>query len=174
VSFRLENDALPSLRYPELRKRVEEAVPDLAGQRGSPGLLAVRDLVLALRRSKAMVIDPSEPDTRSVGSFFLNPLVAPSVLEYVRNQHAATGEPGEVPHFPTGELEKIPAAWLVEHAGFRRGYTEGGVGISRRHALALVNRGGTTHELLGLAARIEEIVRRRFGISLEREPVLFR
>jgi UDP-N-acetylmuramate dehydrogenase len=174
VSFRLENDALPSLRYPELRKRVEEINPALPGRRGSDGLVAVREIVLALRRSKAMIIDPSDPETRSVGSFFLNPLVTREDLQRILAVHVASGETGEVPHFPAGEHEKVPAAWLVEHAGFRRGYTEGGVGISARHALALVNRGGTTHELLGLATRIEEAVRRKFGVTLEREPVLLR
>ena len=115
-----------------------------------------------------MVIAPDDPDTRSVGSFFMNPIVAAADRERV-----AAIEGVEPPAFPmaAGKV-KIPAAWLIERAGFSRGYADGAAGISTKHTLALVNRGGATaRDVLRLASRIKRQVVGRFGIWLRPEPV---
>ena len=172
VTFSLTPNAPPSLRYAELRRAVEQSVDLRTLEGGRPALTAVRAAVLALRRGKSMVVDPADPESRSVGSFFTNPIVSPDIFTALDQQWRETGNAGVIPHFPAGASVKIPAAWLVEQSGFTKGYARGGVGVSRRHALALVNRGGTTAELLALAGEIERAVHSRFGIQLEREPVI--
>lgn len=140
----------------------------------SPGdrvpLGAVRDTVLKLRTGKAMVLDPADPDTYSVGSFFTNPIVPSAVFARLSERL------GDVPHWPApDDAVKLSAAWLIERAGFPKGFTrEGtGVGISTRHTLALTNRGaGTTAQLLDLAREIRAGVAERFGVDLHPEPVL--
>jgi UDP-N-acetylmuramate dehydrogenase len=114
-----------------------------------------------------MLVDPDDPHSRSVGSFFVNPVIPER--EY-RRLAAATN--GEIPSFPAEGGVKVPAAWLVEHAGFRRGYRRGSVGISANHALALVNYGGTSREVLALASEIQDAVFKHFAIRLHEEPVL--
>lgn len=121
---------------------------------------AVRDAVLHLRRTKGMVLDPDDPDTVSAGSFFTNPLVAVA--------------PEGAPSWPdaSGKV-KVPAAWLIQQAGFDKGWGDGKIGISTKHALALVNRGGgTAQELLQVARTVRDGVRARFGIELVPEPVI--
>ncbi len=135
----------------------------------------VEKAVLALRRSKGMVLDPSDADSVSAGSFFVNPSLTTAELDAL-TRRASEGilRAGEtVPRFPAGaELWKVPAAWLVERAGFTKGYGEGGVGVSGKHSLALVHRGhGTTRELLALAREIRAGVKSRLGVELSPEPV---
>jgi UDP-N-acetylmuramate dehydrogenase len=154
VTFDLSATPQP-IRYAELAARVPAGA--------SPG--QIREAVLALRRSKGMVIDPADPDTRSCGSFFTNPIVLPSLV------------PPGAPHFDAGDgLVKVPAAWLIEHAGFRGGYVGGvadGVRISAKHTLALVNDGnGSTAALLTLARKIRDAVHATYGIELRPEPIL--
>ncbi len=172
VTFRLTPRARPSLQYPELQRSVQKSIDLEALDDGRPVLAAVREAVLRLRRSKSMVIDPADPESRSVGSFFTNPLVPPNTFEAVEARWRREGNADAIPHFPAGPSVKIPAGWLVERAGFPKGFSRGGVGVSRHHALALVNRGGTTAELLALAGEIENAVHGRFGIRLVREPVI--
>jgi UDP-N-acetylmuramate dehydrogenase len=133
---------------------------------GDRALLAdVREAVLSLRRGKGMVIDPADPDSVSAGSFFTNPILAPDDFA------AIPGDPPAWPE-PDGRI-KTSAAWLIERAGFTRGYGDGRIGISTKHTLALVNRGGgTTTELITLARHIAATVHDRFGVSLHPEPVL--
>jgi UDP-N-acetylmuramate dehydrogenase len=152
------------VRYAELARAL--ALPAAAGR--APARL-VRQTVIALRRDKGMVLDPSDPESRSVGSFFVNPIVDASVLADVTTR-AGTAPPS----FDAGSGRyKIAAAWLVERAGFVKGWGQGRVGVSRKHALALVHRGGgTTSDLLAMARSIRDSVRARFGIELEPEPVL--
>lgn len=143
------------------------AYAELAGALGiAPGERApaaeVREAVLGLRRSKGMVLDPADHDTWSAGSFFTNPFVDAAALP--------DGAPGW--EQPDGRL-KTSAAWLIEHAGFGKGYGSGPATLSTKHALALTNRGGATAaELVALAREVRAGVRDRFGITLENEPVL--
>ena len=127
---------------------------------GSAPLDDVRGAVIELRRGKGMVLDPADPDSRSAGSFFTNPIVAAD--------RAVDG----CPSWPTGDGRvKLSAAWLVQSAGFGRGTRDGHVGTSSRHSLALTTEpGATATELLAFADRIVAAVREQFGVTLEREP----
>ena len=135
-----------------------------------------RSAVIELRQRKGMVIDPADPDTRSVGSFFVNPVLNAAALAAVEAAaRARCGPDTRVPRFSAGDgLVKVPAAWLIERAGFSRGYNPGdGVRISAKHTLALVNAGSaSTAALLALAREIRDGVRDAFGVSLAPEPVL--
>lgn len=129
----------------------------------------VRDAVLKLRRGKGMVLDPEDPDTRSVGSFFVNPVLSPSA--YDKMLESWDGPPPSA--WPGADgLVKVSAAWLIEHAGFTKGYARPGAAISGKHTLALTNRGGTTEDLLALAREVRDGVHARFGVTLRPEPVL--
>ena len=123
-----------------------------------------------------MVIDSTDPDTRSVGSFFVNPVLDGAALAAVETAARATcGDGTRVPHFDAGDgLVKVPAAWLIERAGFGKGYSLGdGAQISGKHTLALVNSGAaTTAGLMALAREIRDGVHETFGVSLSPEPVL--
>jgi UDP-N-acetylmuramate dehydrogenase len=161
VTFRLRAGN-PTVTYPD--------IVDSLRQTGvsSPDVGDVRNAVLAVRRRKGMVLDPSDPDTRSVGSFFMNPIV--SAADRDRVAVAVGTQPSAFP--ADSGLVKLSAAWLIERAGFRRGETDGNVGISTKHTLALVNHGGATaRDVLRLAARIKQGVLDRFGINLRPEPV---
>ena len=130
----------------------------------SSGVRDVREAVLAVRRRKGMVIDATDPDTRSVGSFFINPVVDRATFERIGTS---------TPHFAmeNGEV-KIPAAWLIERSGFGRGHIDGAVGLSSKHPLAIINRAGATAgNVVRFARRIKTAVRDRFGINLRPEPV---
>jgi UDP-N-acetylmuramate dehydrogenase len=123
---------------------------------------AVRNAVLELRAGKGMLVDPADPDSVSAGSFFTNPIVSADEL------------PEGAPAWAVGDGRvKTSAAWLIEHAGFSRGYRVGAVGVSTKHTLALVNSGGaSSSEIVALARTIRDGVRDAFGINLEAEPVL--
>ncbi len=159
VTFRLPKREAASIRYAELAREI-----------GHQARLAdIRTGVLALRRSKGMVVDPADPDSRSAGSFFTNPIVDAAEATAIATRASAT--PPQWPQ-PDGRV-KLSAAWLIERAGFAKGTTRGNVGISTKHALALVNRGGaTTAELLGFASEIQDAVRDRLGATLELEPIV--
>ncbi|MGA8938485.1 MAG: UDP-N-acetylmuramate dehydrogenase [Acidobacteriaceae bacterium] len=164
VRYRLVDGGEPNLRYADLQKRL--------GGREDLTLMDVATAVREIRREKGMLIVHGDPDCRSAGSFFKNPIVKTARLKEIA---AATGvEESLVPHWPVGEgLTKVPAAWLLEKAGFVKGYGEGPARISTRHTLALTNRGGATcADVERLQAEIVDGVRERFGITLEREPVL--
>ena len=177
VRFQLDRDHLSApVRYPELARALGVA------EGGRAPLAAVRSAVLGLRRGKGMVLDPGDPDTRSVGSFFLNPVLDGAQFAAVERAARAVAGPGtRVPRYPAGDGQvKVSAAWLIEQAGFRKGYpAEGavtgpaGARISSKHTLALVNPGeATTADLLALAREIREGVRAAFGVELASEPVL--
>ena len=139
---------------------------------GRRALSLVREIVLALRREKSMLFDLSDANSRSCGSFFLNPVLSRPEFEHLEQQYRVSGGAGAIPAFPSGEQVKIPAAWLLEQAGWRKGYGRSGVGISDRHVLSLVNRGGTSRALLALARDMQKSVHKKFGIRLELEPVV--
>jgi UDP-N-acetylmuramate dehydrogenase len=171
VTFRLQRSALSApVRYAELAR----ALGIGEGERAPLG--DVRSAVLALRRRKGMVLDAADPDTRSAGSFFTNPVLdSASFAALERAVAAACGPAARVPRFPAGPGQvKVPAAWLIEQAGFVKGYGNGaGARISAKHTLAIVNPGGaTTAGLLALAREIAGGVRRMFGVELVPEPVL--
>ncbi|HEX5198373.1 UDP-N-acetylmuramate dehydrogenase [Paractinoplanes rhizophilus] len=162
VDFRLEvSDESAPIRYAELARSLGANPGDRVALRQA------RDTVLKLRAGKGMVLDPDDKDTWSVGSFFTNP-----VLPAERWTALAL----DAPHWPADDgTVKIPAAWLIERAGFPKGYpgSAGTVAISTKHTLALTNRGaGTTAALLSLARTIRDGVQARFGIELHPEPVL--
>lgn len=159
VTFRLKRDGCATIRYPELQKFVDErgvSTNDLPG---------VRDAVIAIRKRKGMVIDPTDPDTRSDGSFFMNPIVTqPQYEEFAKRAPDA-------PHFPSGDEVKLSAAWLIEHAGFHKGFTHGRVGLSTKHSLAIVNKGGgTAAEVVELMRMIQDKVRAEYGVEMHPEP----
>ena len=170
VDYRLTPGGAPTLRYPDLQRAI---AANGAGNR-APTLAEVAAAVRAVRNSKGMLLVESDPDCRSAGSFFKNPVVTAEQLERILQVSLQTPPQFPVEHgIDNGPLTKIPAAWLIEQAGFSKGYRLGAAGISSRHTLALVNLGGATaQEILDLAARITEGVEARFGIRLEREPVL--
>lgn len=173
VTLRLERGGEPAVRYPELERAVSAAGEE-------PTLASVRRAVLALRRSKSMVVEPGDENRRSVGSFFVNPVLPAEEAEAVVERAlaaGAAGDPSEVPRFEAGpegskRRIKLSAGWLVERAGFPKGTRRGPVGISSRHALALVHHGGgTAADLVALAREVRRGVRERFGVTLRPEPV---
>jgi UDP-N-acetylmuramate dehydrogenase len=168
ASFALRPGAPPLLAYRELANA-------LVG-RARPSLSEVREAVLDLRRKKSMVVDARDPNRRSAGSFFTNPIVdarevAAVVAQALRENLVRT--PEEVPQYPLPDGRvKLAAGWLVERAGVKRGLRMGPVGVSSRHALALVHHGGgSTADLIRLAVHVRDTVAARFGITLAPEPV---
>jgi UDP-N-acetylmuramate dehydrogenase len=163
VTFELEeSDVSMPIRYVELARALGVPVG------GRAPLARVREAVLALRRGKGMVVDPEDPDSVSAGSFFTNPVVGLEVVDEIERRAGA--RPPAWPQ-PDGTV-KTSAAWLIERAGFAKGYGEGRAGISTKHTLALVNRGDATcADLVGLAREIAGGVRERFGVELVPEPV---
>ena len=168
VRFRLRRGGVATLKYAELQKRVSE----LASQQVS--LAEVAKTVREIRRGKGMLLVEGDAESHTAGSFFKNPLVE---AEMVASIAAAAGVAAEkVPHWPAGSGKiKLPAAWLLERAGFVKGWGSGAVGISSRHTLALVNRGGATFaDVIRVKCEIADGVWEKFGIRLEREPVVMR
>ena len=166
VEFALDDSGRSApLRYGELTAALNAA----NGERAEPG--AVREAVLALRARKGMVLDAADYDTWSVGSFFTNPVVAPEVYESLAGR-----TDGPVPNYPAPDGVKLAAGWLVEHAGFGKGYPDDPSApcrLSTKHALALTNRGNaSTADVMALARAVRDGVRDVFGITLEPEPVL--
>ena len=160
VSYRFAKNGPPKIAYKDLADYFQSREPSLA---------ETREAVLSVRRSKSMVIDMADPNHRSAGSFFKNPIVGLEKFESI----AADYSDQKVPHFPaeTGSV-KIPAAWLIENAGFHKGYQLGAAGVSTNHTLAIVNRGGASAtEIIGLKNSIQAAVYSKFGISLLPEPV---
>src|SRR6516164_10152001 len=171
VTFELRRSALSApVRYGELARVLGIG----EGKRAPLG--EVRSAVLALRRGKGMVLDAADPDTRSAGSFFTNPVLDRAAFAELERAVATTLGPGtRIPTFPAAPGQvKVPAAWLIEHSGFTKGYPGGdGARISTKHTLALTNPGtATTGSLLALAREITDGVRKSFGVDLTPEPVL--
>ena len=166
VEFDLYPDGPPTLTYRELQHALEGQEPTLA---------AVRQTVVSLRRRKSMVVDPTDPDSRSVGSFFTNPIVDASMAQRVIEHAVKVGmveRSADVPRYDAGPGHtKFPAAWLIERAGITKGLRRGGVAVSSKHTLALVHLGGgSTAELVALAREIRDRVQDEFGVRLEPEP----
>ena len=160
VTFALKPGGEPKIVYKDL-------VEHFAG--GAASLVETRNAVLSVRAAKSMVIDPKDPNSRSAGSFFKNPIVDRSMLPAI----AERARVDVVPHFEAGgDLAKVPAAWLIEKAGFHKGFIMGNAGISTNHSLALINRGeATAREILELKDRISGTVADIFEIMLVPEPI---
>ncbi len=174
VCYKLRNSDEPSIKYDELRDYIE--LNYKAGEAGNQerrdvNLQAVRDAVLAIRKRKSMLIDPADPNSKSVGSFFVNPILSEVELSNFKERLVSNGIK-RAPSYKGPEGTKISAAWLVENSGFEKGYKRNGVGISSNHSLALVNYSGSTKELLALASDIQDAVYKKFGILLLKEAVV--
>jgi UDP-N-acetylmuramate dehydrogenase len=169
ATFRLARQPLSApVRYAELAAELGIALGEQAG------VGEVRAAVVKIRARKGMVLNPGDPDTRSAGSFFTNPVITAAELAVVEAAAAASGA-GQVPRYPAGDgLVKVPAAWLIEHAGFAKGYgAPSPARVSAKHTLALVNTGAAaTADLLALAREIVSGVRTAYGVTLTPEPIL--
>jgi UDP-N-acetylmuramate dehydrogenase len=162
VTYRLRRGGRPTLSYADVRRYFGQEIED-------PSLAQVRRAVLEIRASKAMLLRAGDPDCRSAGSFFKNPILSEDAFASL--ELVAAGE--TVPRYPfaPGKV-KTAAAWLIERAGFKKGYTSGRAGLSEKHTLALVNKDGASAEdILRVAREIRSGVENRFGIRLVPEPV---
>lgn len=166
VAYQLLKNGDPKVDYADVKKY-------FAGRRLPPTLQQARDAVRAIRQSKAMLIVEDDEDCRSAGSFFKNPLVTPADADRVDALARQRVADRILPRYPgPNGLVKLPAAWLVEQTGFNKGYSRGPVGISRKHTLAIVNRGGATaQDILALKDEVQKRVLEVWGIHLQPEPV---
>jgi UDP-N-acetylmuramate dehydrogenase len=165
VTYRLRPGGAPAVKYDELARHLA------ARGRARPRLADVRESVIEVRRAKSMVLDPADPNRRSCGSFFTNPIVAPAHADKVAARAGAPSMPrwGQ----PDGSV-KLSAAWLIERAGFGRGTRAGAVALSTRHTLAIVcHEGARAADVVGFARRIRDTVAERFDVHLVPEPVLW-
>jgi UDP-N-acetylmuramate dehydrogenase len=164
VDYALIPGGNPHLQYADLKNH-------FAGWKEIPTLADAREAVRRIRASKGMLIAPGDADCRSAGSFFKNPVVSPDGFDQLTKR--AAEKKLQIPSYPALESQrKVSAAWLVEHSGFGKGYTSGNVGISRKHALAIVNRGeATAADVVALKAHIQDRVKDIWGVRLEPEPV---
>ncbi|HEY1659857.1 MAG TPA: UDP-N-acetylmuramate dehydrogenase [Candidatus Sulfotelmatobacter sp.] len=165
VNFALNPGGKPHIEYADLRRH-------FAGRETTPNLAETREAVRHIRALKGMLIVPGDRDCLSAGSFFKNPVLSELQHEGLRNHAAARGL--SIPTYPALETKKkVSAAWLVEHSGFARGYGLGRAGISSKHALAIVNRGGASAaDILALKEQIQQRVDEIWGVYLEPEPVM--
>jgi UDP-N-acetylmuramate dehydrogenase len=169
VSFSLQVGGEPTLAYAELARALE-------ARGATPSLASVREVVLELRRAKSMLIDADDENRRSVGSFFTNPVVSAGAADRLVQlllREGIVAREQDVPRFPAPDGRfKLAAGWLIERSGLRKGLRRGAVGLSSRHALALVHHGGgSSEELLAFAREVRDHVRMRFAVELTPEPV---
>ncbi|MFI5070174.1 MAG: UDP-N-acetylmuramate dehydrogenase [Terriglobales bacterium] len=164
VSYKLIPGGKPLLQYADLKNH-------FAGWSEIPTLADTREAVRTIRATKGMLIVAGETDCCSAGSFFKNPVLAASDFDQLTRR--ASEKNLQIPSYPTLESQrKVSAAWLVEHSGFHKGFTSRNVGISRKHSLAIVNRGkGSAAEILALKNDIQDRVEDIWGVRLEPEPV---
>src|SRR5580698_7968762 len=165
VIYALTPGGSPHITYADLKRHFE-------GRETAPDLAETREAVRHIRALKGMLITPGDPDCQSAGSFFKNPVLSAEQHEDLKQRAAARGF--TVPNYPALETrKKVSAAWLVEHSGFAKGFGFGRVGISSKHALAIVNRGGATAaDVLTLKDQIQHRVEEIWGVHLEPEPVM--
>ena len=163
VEYALLAHGAPTIAYADVLSYFEH-------EHGTPSLAAVRDAVLQIRRRKGMVIEEGNPANRSVGSFFVNPVVTRAHFDQIAD---SVGDPSRIPRYPIGtDAIKVPAAWLIEQAGFPKGYARGVIGVSPFQAQAIVNHGGArAADVIELASDIKRAVWERFGVAIVPEPV---
>jgi UDP-N-acetylmuramate dehydrogenase len=164
LAFRLRRHGEPWIRYADLKQY-------FAGKLSAPTLHEVREAVRQIRSRKGMLITPGDEDSRSAGSFFKNPVVSPEQMLELQGRAAARSL--QVPTYPALDAQhKVSAAWLVEHSGFSKGHGTGRVGISRKHALAIVNRGSANAaEIVAFQDDVRQQVKKIWDIDLQPEPV---
>ncbi|HXY08354.1 MAG TPA: UDP-N-acetylmuramate dehydrogenase [Terriglobales bacterium] len=164
VTYALTPGGEPRINYTDLKRY-------FSGWQGAPTLAETRDAVRKIRASKGMLISPGDDDSRSAGSFFKNPVL--SAEQYQELSARTAAKKLRIPSYPALEaLRKVSAAWLVEHSGFTKGFGSGRVGISRKHALAIVNRGdATAADIIAFQEQIQQRVKDLWGIHLKPEPV---
>ncbi|MGQ0541269.1 MAG: UDP-N-acetylmuramate dehydrogenase [Blastocatellia bacterium] len=160
VTYALKPHGLPKIVYKDIREYFGSIQPTLK---------ETRDAVLQIRGAKSMVISPNDPNSQSVGSFFKNPIISKEMFA----QLTAKADAESIPHFPMDDCNvKVPAAWLIEQSGFKKGFRMGNVGISTNHSLAIVNFGAATaKEVIELKQLIQKGVKERFDIYLHPEPI---
>lgn len=165
VTYALTPNGKPYLEYADLKRHFE-------GRESAPNLAETREAVRHIRARKGMLILENDPDCRSAGSFFKNPVLTEQQHQDLEKR--ATAKNLTIPSYPAlDRTRKVSAAWLVEHSGFSRGFGFGHVGISSKHALAIINRGNATaSEVLALKDQIQQRVEEIWGVRLEPEPVL--
>jgi UDP-N-acetylmuramate dehydrogenase len=165
VTYALKPEGRPRMAYADLKRHFE-------GRETAPNLAETREAVRHIRALKGMLIVAGDADCQSAGSYFKNPVLSEAQHDDLKKRAGARGL--TVPSYPALEThKKISAAWLVERSGFTKGYGFGRVGISRKHALAIVNRGGATAaDVLALQEQIQQRVEEIWGIHLEPEPVM--
>jgi UDP-N-acetylmuramate dehydrogenase len=165
VTFALTPGGEPGIRYADLKRHFD-------GRETTPSLAETREAVRHIRALKGMLIVPGDPDCQSAGSFFKNPIISEESHENLQQRARARGL--TLPSYPALDArKKTSSAWLVEHSGFAKGYGFGHVGISSKHALAIVNRGGATAaEVLAFKEQIQQRVEEICGVRLEPEPVM--
>ena len=164
VTYALTPDGEPRIQYADLKKH-------FAGWKKTPTLPDAREAVRRIRALKGMLITPGDEDCRSAGSFFKNPILSATQHQDLEKRALVRGL--QIPSYPALESQKkVSAAWLVEHSGFSKGYDGGRVGISRKHALAIVNRGeATAADVVALKEHIQQRVEEIWGVALQPEPV---
>ena len=165
VTYALTPGGKPRIAYADLKRHFE-------GRETTPDLAETREAVRHIRALKGMLIVPGDADCQSAGSFFKNPVLSETEHERLKQRAATRGL--TVPSYPALETrKKVSAAWLVERSGFNKGFGFGRVGISSKHALAIVNRGGATSgEVIALKEQIQQRVEEIWGVKLEPEPVM--
>lgn len=166
VTLKLSKTEPPKIKYPELQKYISENTKYDSTDSLKEKLKIIRDSVIAIRKKKSMVIDANDKNTKSCGSFFMNPVLDKALYE----AFLETANGLNPPSYKSGDNYKIPAAWLIENSGFYKGYAYQGVGISENHTLALVNYNGTSKELLEFSNLIRGKVFEKFGLKLTPEP----
>jgi UDP-N-acetylmuramate dehydrogenase len=168
VSYRIHRNGEPRIEYADVKNFFAGANIE------KPTLQQVRDAVRSIRQSKAMLLVSGDEDCRSAGSFFKNPIVSAAEADRIQALAEKRAPGKSLPRYPAAEGQaKLAAAWLVEQAGFGKGYSLGPVGISRKHTLAIVNRGGATaKDILVLKDAIQKKVFDLWGVSLQPEPVM--
>jgi UDP-N-acetylmuramate dehydrogenase len=164
VTYSLTPGGKPRIEYQDLKRH-------FAGFQQTPSLTSTREAVRCIRAGKGMLITQGDEDCRSAGSFFKNPVLSANQHDELSRRAAAKSL--QIPSYPALDSQrKVSAAWLVEHSGFSKGYRSGPVGISRKHALAIVNRGdATANDILSLKDHIQQRVEELWAIHLETEPV---
>jgi UDP-N-acetylmuramate dehydrogenase len=172
VIFKLSKVNDPEIKYYDLIDEINNSPEYNTLLKRESKLIFVRDKIIGIRKRKSMVQDETDSESKSCGSFFTNPVLDFDEFNEVTGKIREHGL--DMPFYKSKDKFKIPAAFLIEKAGFEKGYSKGRAGISRNHTLALVNRGGTTKELLALAEEIKNTVFGKFGIKLNIEPFIIK